>query len=89
MQDLSVEDDSSGVEVIDQKFFEDNPQQSLSVMKDIELFATGGDKYDNDDDDDASVSVDFIRQTFSQIPTPGGALVLGLAGVGLAARRRH
>ena len=88
MQSLVVEDDASGALFQTQDFFKDNPQQSLSVVKDILLFASGGDGRDGDDDDDATVSVDFIRQTFSQIPSPG-PVAIALMGVPLLARRRR
>ena len=88
MQDLVVEDDATGMEIVDQKFFENNLQQSLDVMKDVELFAEGGKNYDGDDDDDGFVSVEFIRQTFSQVPAPGTTALLLAGGIAAARRRR-
>lgn len=50
----------------------------VEVNKDVQFFATGG----------GSSSASFVRQTFSQIPTPGAMGLMGLAGVFIARRRR-
>lgn len=53
--------------------------QKLEVNKDVQFYAPtpGG-----------TSSASFVRQSFSQIPSPGGAALLGLAGL-VAARRRR
>ncbi|MEO1130986.1 MAG: VPLPA-CTERM sorting domain-containing protein, partial [Planctomycetota bacterium] len=51
----------------------------LNAFKDFSVFAPG-------DNDFAGVS--FIRQTFSQVPAPGAAVLAGLAGVVGIRRRR-
>ncbi len=55
------------------------PVLEINVIKNFQLFANGA---------SGTATTSFIRQTFSQIPTPGGAALLGLAGlVGLRRRR--
>lgn len=55
------------------------PQQTISVIKNFHLFANGP---------GGIASTSFIRQTFSQIPSPGAASLLALAGLAAARRRR-
>jgi len=57
----------------------DNGFERLEIIKDFELFAngTGG-----------TAGASFIRQTFSQIPAPGGVMLAGVAGL-VAVRRRR
>jgi hypothetical protein len=50
----------------------------IEVNKDVQFFATNG----------GSSSASFVRQTFSQIPTPGAIGLVGLAGLFIARRRR-
>jgi hypothetical protein len=87
---LMIQDDFAGGTVTDQQFFSGNPQTSIDVNKVIDIFANGGEEMDGDSDDDASASLDFIRQTFSQtlIPTPGVVTVLLLAPAMIGRRRR-
>lgn len=51
---------------------------TLNIVKDFEIFAC----------DEAGVGVSFIRQTFSQIPGPGAAMLPAVAAIGLLRRRR-
>lgn len=53
--------------------------RKLEINKDVQFFAPtpGG-----------TAAASFVRQTFSQIPSPGSAALLGLAGI-VAARRRR
>lgn len=51
----------------------------LEINKDIKMFAA----HVND-----TATASFIRQEFSQIPTPGAATLLGLSGLFVARRRR-
>lgn len=62
-----------------QDFLQFDPLRGLRVNKDVKLFAPGqGD----------STSISFVRQSFSQIPTPGTVVLAGLAGlVGMRRRR--
>jgi hypothetical protein len=57
----------------------ENGFERLEIIKDFELFAngTGG-----------TAGASFIRQTFSQIPTPGGVMLAGIAGLAVVRRRR-
>jgi hypothetical protein len=51
----------------------------IEVNKDVQFFANapGG-----------TSSASFVRQSFSQIPSPGGAALMGIAGLLVARRRR-
>jgi MYXO-CTERM domain-containing protein len=51
----------------------------LEVNKDIQFFAVG---------DNSQAAASFVRQSFSQTPTPGGVALAGIAGLLLARRRR-
>lgn len=51
----------------------------IEVNKDVQFFARGA-------NDTATAS--FVRQSFSQIPTPGAVTLIALAGVIVGARRR-
>ncbi len=55
------------------------PVIEVNVVKNFQLFANGA---------NGTANASFIRQTFSQIPTPGGVTLLGLAGFAAARRRR-
>lgn len=87
-QVLMVQAASDEVSVMDANFFDATPQVSLGVEKVIDLFALGGEGYDGDEDDDASLQIHYIRQTFSQIPEPGSLGLLALGGLALLRRRR-
>ena len=50
----------------------------VEVNKDVQFYAVPG----------GSSSASFVRQTFSQIPTPGAMALLGLAGIFAGRRRR-
>ncbi|HMN40992.1 MAG TPA: hypothetical protein PKE29_09110 [Phycisphaerales bacterium] len=50
----------------------------IEVNKDVQFFATNN----------GSSSASFVRQTFSQIPTPGAMGLIGLAGMFIARRKR-
>lgn len=52
----------------------------LEINKDIQFYAFGP---------NGTATASFVRQSFSQIPTPGGAALLGLAGLIVAHRRRR
>lgn len=53
--------------------------RKLEVDKDIQFFAAGP---------NGSSAASFVRQSFSQIPTPGGSALCGIAGLLLFRRRR-
>jgi hypothetical protein len=53
--------------------------QKLEVIKDIQFFAFGP---------NGTSSASFVRQSFSQVPTPGGTALCGIAGLLFARRRR-
>lgn len=55
------------------------PVLEINVIKNFQLFANGA---------NGTATTSFIRQTFSQIPTPGGAALLCVAGLAAARRRR-
>ena len=57
----------------------DQPVTTLSVQKDIILFA---------DDDAVATTLSFVNQSFSQIPEPGSLALLGLGGLAMLRRRR-
>ena len=63
-----------------QDMLEFDPIRKLQIVKDVELFAAT---------DCCDATISFIRQSFSQIPTPGTATLLAGAGLGLTARRRR
>lgn len=63
----------------DHRIFGPPGYTKIEVNKDVQFFANGA---------GGTSSASFVRQSFSQIPTPGGAALLGLAGL-LAARRRR
>ena len=53
--------------------------QKLEINKDVQFFAVGP---------NGTSSASFVRQSFSQIPTPGGLALSGVAGLLLLRRRR-
>lgn len=53
--------------------------RKLEVIKDIQFFAVGP---------NGTSSASFVRQAFSQIPSPGGAALCGIAGLMMIRRRR-
>lgn len=53
--------------------------RKLEIIKDIQFQAVGA---------NGTSSASFVRQSFSQIPTPGGSLLAGVAGLILVRRRR-
>lgn len=55
------------------------PQSSLQIVKDFQLFASGV---------SGIASASFIRQTFTQIPSPGSAALLAVASLAAIRRRR-
>ncbi|MFI4861872.1 MAG: PEP-CTERM sorting domain-containing protein [Phycisphaerales bacterium JB063] len=59
--------------------FFDTPTSTLSVQKNITLFA---------DDDAVATTLSFVDQTFTQIPEPGSLALIGLGGLALLRRRR-
>ena len=63
----------------DHKVFGPPGYTKLEVNKDVQFFTntTGG-----------TSTASFVRQSFSQIPSPGGAALIGLAGLLVARRRR-
>lgn len=56
-----------------------NGYRKLEIIKDIQFQAVGT---------AGTSSASFVRQSFSQIPTPGGSLLAGVAGMILFRRRR-
>lgn len=57
-----------------------DPQISLMVVKDVQFFANGA----------AGIAgASFIRQTFSQIPSPAPMALFGLMGLAIVRRRRR
>lgn len=56
-----------------------SPQQSLSVVKNFHLFANGT---------SGIATTSFIRQTFSQIPSPGAASLFAIVGLAAVRRKR-
>ncbi len=63
----------------DQRIFGPPGFLKLDVNKDVQFFANGV---------NGSATASFIRQSFSQVPSPAGSALLGLAGL-VAARRRR
>ncbi len=53
--------------------------RKLEVIKDIQFYAFGP---------NSTATASFVRQSFSQIPTPGGTALCGVAGLLLIRRRR-
>ncbi len=51
----------------------------LEIIKDIQFFAFGP---------NGQAAASFVRQSFSQTPTPGGSVLVALGGLILARRRR-
>ncbi|XAL99689.1 PEP-CTERM sorting domain-containing protein [Phycisphaeraceae bacterium D3-23] len=76
--DLSIFATEDSSVLADWVFF-DTPTATLSVQKNITLFA---------DDDAVATTLSFVDQTFSQIPEPGSLALLGLGGLALLRRRR-
>lgn len=70
--------DEDQAQLTDWVFF-DQPVSTISVQKDIILFA---------DDDAVAATMSFVNQSFSQIPEPGSLALLGLGGLALLRRRR-
>lgn len=60
-------------------FLEFDPLTKISVVKDVEAFAAT---------DCCDATISFIRQSFSQVPSPGGVAVLGAMGFTASRRRR-
>jgi MYXO-CTERM domain-containing protein len=63
----------------DSQTFDGATYAKLEVNKDIQFFAV---------DPNSLSAASFIRQSFSQTPTPGGVALAGIAGLLLARRRR-
>lgn len=55
------------------------PVLEINVIKNFQLFANGA---------NGTATTSFVRQTFSQVPAPGGAALIGLAGLATLRRRR-
>lgn len=53
--------------------------RKLEVIKDIQFFAVGP---------NSTATASFVRQAFSQVPTPGGTALCGIAGLLMLRRRR-
>lgn len=54
--------------------------RKLEIVKDIQFFAVGA---------NGTATASFVRQSFSQIPSPGGATLCGVAGLIMLRRRRN
>ncbi len=84
---LMIQDDASGNEVTSTKMFD--PVTTLDVNKHVDIFVGGDDdRPGGGGDDTSSVHIEYIRQTFSQIPSPGTAVVFGAFGLAASRRRR-
>jgi hypothetical protein len=57
----------------------DQPVTTLSVQKDIILFA---------DDDAVATTLSFVNQSFTQVPEPGSLALIALGGLAMLRRRR-
>ena len=53
--------------------------RKLEINKDVQFFAVGP---------NGTASASFVRQSFSQVPTPGGSALCAVAGLLLVRRRR-
>ena len=53
--------------------------RKLDIVKDIQFFAVGP---------NSTAAASFVRQSFSQVPTPGGTALCGVAGLMMLRRRR-
>ncbi len=53
--------------------------RKLEIIKDIQFFAVGP---------NSTATASFVRQAFSQVPTPGGTALCGIAGLMMLRRRR-
>lgn len=54
------------------------PRTKLEIIKDVQFFATAG----------GTSSASFVRQSFSQIPTPGAMGIMAVGLLAIARRRR-
>ncbi|HMN40991.1 MAG TPA: hypothetical protein PKE29_09105 [Phycisphaerales bacterium] len=62
-----------------QEFADGASYAKLEIIKDIQFFAFGP---------NGQASASFVRQAFSQTPTPGGSMLVALGGLILVRRRR-